>query len=292
VYQQKMIYQKSWRSGISQMRCCKLSPFCLLPFAFCLLIFLPACRARGALLDQAQAAWDRQDYAGAAAQYEEFLRHNPHHEQAAAVRFKVASIYHLNLRQYDRAIQHYIHVIEDFPRAPEVFESRRRLADSYAALGKLREAIREYETLLGAFPETAERRRVRLAIADLYYDLQDLSQALAEYQKVAKDAAYDQIAERAYLRLGGIHFLRDEFEEALIAFEQVVAHTRDAQIRRQARFSLADCYERTFQYDEAVKTLEETEPDPKAPDYIRRRIATIRDQQRQRHLSQPGNEKQ
>jgi tetratricopeptide (TPR) repeat protein len=265
--------------------CLLPSVFCLLLTAFCLLF--SSCSHRGALLDRAQAAWDKGDYAGAAARYEEFLKDNPRHEQAEAVRFQTGNVYYINLRQYDRAIQHYIHLLEDFPRSSHAAQARQRLAESYVALGKLREAVIEYENLLSALPNYPERRRVRLNIADLYYEQNDLGQALAEYSKVTTNAAYDELTERAYLRIGGINFLRDEFEEAIAAYRQVAEHTRDPQIRRQARFSLADCFARTFQYDEAVKTLEETEKDPQAPDYIPKRIAQIREQQRARNLSQP-----
>jgi hypothetical protein len=51
---------------------------------------------------------------------------------------------------------------------------------------------------------------------------------------------------------------------------------------------MADCYERTFQFDEAVKVLENTEPDAKTPDYSVKRIAAIREQQRQRQIAAPN----
>ena len=260
--------------------------FCLLTCAFCFLIFSPACRPKGALLDQAQAAWDRTDFPAAAARYEDFLREEPHHEQAANAHFKVAHIYYLNLRQYDKATEHYIQLIEEFPKCPQLYEARQQLAECYAAMDKRREAISEYENLLTAFPSTPDRRRIRLNIADLYYK-QDLSQALVEYQKVVKDTPYDELSERAYLRIGGIRFLRDEFEAAIPAYQLVDQNTRDAAIRRQARYGLADCYERTFDFEAAVKVLEQTERDPKAPDYIPKRIAGIRERQRQRKLLQP-----
>src|SRR5947207_1235085 len=116
-----------------------LTVFCLLPSAYCLL--LTGCGRHGALLDQAQAAWDSGDYASAVARYEEFLKDNPRHEQAAVVRFQVGNIYYLNLRQYDRAIQHYIHLLEDFPHAPQAVLTTQRLAECYVALGTRREAI-------------------------------------------------------------------------------------------------------------------------------------------------------
>ena len=247
--------------------------------------FASACARRGELPEQAQVAWDRGDYQTAALKYEEFLKVNPHHDQVPTVRFKVANIYYYHLRQYDRAIQQYIHLIEDYPNSADVAVSRQRLAECYAALSKHREAINEYESLLAAAPEGIDRRRIRLNIADLYYDLNDLGQALAEYEKVIQDRVYDALAERAWLRIAGIRFLRDEFEEALQAYRTVAEGASEPTIKRQARYGMIDCYERTFQYDLAVKLLEETGADPKNAGYIERRIASMREQQRQRNFS-------
>jgi tetratricopeptide (TPR) repeat protein len=259
----------------------------LLPLALCLFLSLSACSTR-ASLDQAQAAWDSGDYAKAAERYEQFIKDNPQSNQTAAARFRAATVCHRDLKQYDRAIQHYIHLIEDFPNSPDVYQARMRLAECYSAIGKRREAISEYENVLPSTTDEKEKRRVRLNIAELYYEMNDFGQAVAEYQKVTANAAYDQLSERAHLRIGGIRFLRDEFEDAIPAYQAVATNTKDPTLRRVARFSMADCYERLLQYDLAVKTLEETEPDPKSPDYIQQRISTIRDQQRQRNLTVPS----
>jgi TolA-binding protein len=109
---------------------------------------LVSCARKGELLDRAQAAWDKGDFAGAAERYEEFLKSSPHHDQAADARFRIANIYYYNLKSYEKAIQHYIHLMEDFPKSPDVTASRLRLAECYVALGKRQEAINEYEGLL------------------------------------------------------------------------------------------------------------------------------------------------
>ncbi|MBI1764921.1 MAG: tetratricopeptide repeat protein [Acidobacteria bacterium] len=261
----------------------------LLALACLCLLFSLACRKRGtALLEQAQQAWDGNDYATAAARYEDFLRDNPRDPQAAQARFKAANIYLYNLKRQELAIQHYIHLIEDFPKAPEIPQARQRLAESYAAAKKPREAIMEYENLLQTAPGFADKRRTRLNVADLYYDLNELGQALAEYQKVIVQAPYDELTERAQMRVGGIHLIRDEFEEAIAAYQIVTQHTQDAGLRRMARYGLTDSYERTYKYNEAVKILEGTEPDPKTPDYIKQRVASIRELERQRNLTGPA----
>lgn len=253
-----------------------------------ILVLFLACRTKGtALLEQAQTSWDTGDYASAAARYEDYLRDNSHDEQSAGARFKVANIYLFNLHEYEMAIQQYIHLIEDFPKFPEILQARQRLAQSYAAAKKTREAIMEYENLLQAAPDYPAKRLIRLNVADLYYELNELGQALAEYQKVLVNTDYDELSERSQLRIGGIHLLRDEFDEAIPAYQTIVSSTKDVDLRRLALYGLADCYERTFQYSEAIKVLEQTPADPKTPDYIPRRINTIRELERQRKLTIP-----
>jgi tetratricopeptide (TPR) repeat protein len=261
-------------------------------FIFCLacfVLFVPACRKRGtALLDQAQVAWDNGNFDVAAARYEDYLKEDIRSAQAETARFKLANLYLYNLKKYDLATQHYIHLLEDFPKFSENLLARERLSESYRGAKDNRAAIQELENLLIAKPDYADKRRIRLIIADLYFDLSEFGQALAEYDKVTVDSAFDELAQRAYLRMAGIHIIRDEFEAALQAYQRVAGQTGDSAIRRTARYGMADCYERTFKFDEAVKVLQETETDPKTPDYVAKRVAAVREQQRQRQIAAPN----
>lgn len=261
----------------------KISRLLTIFFAVAVLTF-SSC-SRQALLEQAQTAWDGADYKTAAQCYEEYLKKTPQGDKAAFARLQAATVCRRDLKEYDRAIQHYLHFIEDFPKSPEIFQARLSLAECYTATQKFREAINENESALPMASNETERRRIRLKIADQYYELKDLGQALAEYQKVTKDAPYDESSELALLKIGGIHTLRDEFDEAVPSYRAVAEHTQDGALRRMTRFRLADCYERTFQYDLAVQTLQETEADPASPNYISQRIAAIQEQARQRNLT-------
>lgn len=257
--------------------------FCLFLFTSC--VFSLSCRSRDALLTQAQAAWDNKDYVAATGRYEEFLKDSQPSDQTAEIHFKAANIYYLNLKQYDHAAEHYIRLIEDYPKFSSIEQSHQRLAECYAEMKKIREAVGEYEKLLIAFPDTENKRKIRMAIADLYYE-NDKSQSLVEYQKVAKDVAYDALSEKAYLKIGGVRILRNEFEAAQSAFRAVIENTTDAMIRRQTRDRLADCLENTSKHEEAIQILEQTEVDPKDPNYLKTRIAGIRERQKTRKLVQ------
>ena len=255
----------------------------------CLILPAPACRKRGAaLLEQAQTAWDNSNFEIAAARYEDYLKEDIRSATAETARFKLASLYLYNLKKYDLATQHYIHLLEDFPKSAENLVARERLAESYIGAKDNRAAIQELENLLIAAPSYPEKRRIRLLISDLYFDLNEFGQALAEYEKVTTDNTFDELTQRAYLRMAGIHIIRDEFDAALQAYQRVAGQTGDSAIRRTARYGMADCFERTFKFDEAVKVLQETEADPKTPDYVSKRVAAVREQQRLRQIAAPN----
>jgi tetratricopeptide (TPR) repeat protein len=263
-----------------------IAPLARFPLLFLLtVIFLTSACSNRVQIESAQQAWDSGDFETAVGFYEQFLKDSPRHEKAGYARYQAATIYRRDLKQCDKAIPHYIHLIEDFPNSSDVYNSRIYLAECYGKVEKPREAINEYESLLPYTSDEKEKRRVRTKIAELYYRMNDYGQAIAEYQKVTANAPYDDLSELAWLQIGGIHQLRDEYDEAIPAYQMVASATKDPDIRRQARYRLADFFERTFQYDQAVKILEETESDPKAPKYVPQRIAAIREHQRQRSLS-------
>src|SRR5262249_26378327 len=149
--------------------------------------------------ERAREAWTGQDYAAAAAAYEEYLSGDPEGPEAEEAAFMLADIYFHNLKQYDRARDHYTAFLEKYPGSEHHYEARQRLAEVQVELKDLRAAIAEYERLLEEFPETPDRRKIRATIADLYFQGNDFDQAEVEYNRVVADAPYDEVTEQALL---------------------------------------------------------------------------------------------
>ena len=204
-------------------------------------------------LGRAAAAWDAGDYAQSAEEYERYLYQYPTGEASLAARFKLANIYYLNLHRYDQARAHYQEFLRQDGAHADAATARERLAEVLAELGRTYEAINEYETLNPL--DAGERRRIRLKIADLYFDQKNFSQALTEYQKVIETAEYDEASEQAYLRRASIYVTRNQYQLALDAYQQLAANSPDAGVRMRAQFGQADCYAGLSQFDEAIKTL-------------------------------------
>ena len=154
-----------------------LCPFPLPLFLLTLsLAFAAACK-HGATgdLERAASAWDAGDYAQAAEGYEHYLYQYPTGEASLAARLKLANIYYLNLRRYEQAREQYQEFLRQDGVHAEAALARERLAEVLAELGRTYEAIAEYENLNPA--DLNERRRVRLKIADVYDDEVDNSVA-------------------------------------------------------------------------------------------------------------------
>jgi len=218
------------------------------------LTFAVACkRDATSTLERATAAWDAGNYTQAAEEYERFLEHYPTGEPSLSARFKLANIYYLNLHHYEQARAHYQEFLRQDSAHTDAALARERLAEVLAELGRTYEAINEYETLNPA--DTSERRRIRLKIADLYFDQKNFSQALTEYQKVTDATEYDDLAEQAYLRKASIYNTRGQYQLALDAYQKLAANSSDAQVQMRAQFGLVDCYAGLAQFDEAIKSL-------------------------------------
>jgi tetratricopeptide (TPR) repeat protein len=247
---------------------------------------------RRALLEQAQQAWDAEDFAAAVNHYETFLRENPESEQAAEIRFRAATICARDLHEYERAIAHFIRLLEDHPDSPDLLNARLRLAECYAAVEKRNEAITEYENLLPLLSDLREKRRLRLQIAELYYEKNDLRQAVVEYQKVATGQEWDDLQLQAALRLAQVAYLRDDLEAAMQSFGEVLDRSQDPAIKRIAQLGMVDCYERVLRFDDALAFLQKIDVDPavgtREKEQLQRRMAEMRERQRQR-LNAPEN---
>jgi tetratricopeptide (TPR) repeat protein len=225
----------------------------LLIVALALVLIVACKRTTTSTLEQATAAWEAGDYAQAAEAYERYLYQYPTGEPSLTARFKLANIYYLNLHRYEQARAHYQEFLRQDASHTEAAVARERLAEVLAEMGRIYEAVSEYENLNPS--DLGERRRIRLKIAGLYFDQKDFSQALTEYQKVIDAAEYDDLAEQAYSRQASIYVTRSQYQPALDVYQKLVANSHDAQVQTRAQFGLADCYANLSQYDEAIKAL-------------------------------------
>jgi TolA-binding protein len=238
------------------------------------------------LLERAREAAEAEDYAAAAAAYEEYLSGAPEGPEAEAARFRLADLYYLKLKQLERARDHYVAFLARYPDSEYERDARRHLAEVNVDLANPTEAIAQYEQLAQEASDAEANREIRLAVADLYSELEDFSQAEIEYQKVVEGAGYDEMTERALLRLASIyHRVWSANERALPLYEQVAGATQDAVVRRQALYGLSEAFVELYRFDEAIAVLGRID-DPAEADYVAKRTAELERRKRE-HANTP-----
>jgi tetratricopeptide (TPR) repeat protein len=231
------------------------------------------------LLRQASDAYQARDYELAAEEYERYLHEHPQSARTAEIRFQLANIFFLNLKDYSQARVHYRAFLSESPGDPNTELARERLAEALAEDGRSYEAIAEYENLNPV--EATDRRRIRLRIADLYFDQRNYSQALTEYERVTDGAEYDELSERAYLREAAVfHLARSQFQQALPVYEKLATHSPDPKVRERAILGMSDCHAGLFQFDQAIKLLREIKT-PGQQAYVSKRLAELENQKRE-----------
>ena len=224
-------------------------------------------------LRRALEARESRDYDRAAAGYEKHLQEHPGDSRSPEVKFQLANIYFLNLKQYDRARNLYRDFLSEAASSPNAPLARERLADVLAETGRSYEAIAEYENLNP--PEDKQRRRIRLRIADLYFDQRNYSQALTEYDKVIEQSDYDDLSEQALLREASIfHLARNQYQQALPVYQRLASSTSDPEVHDRALLGMSDCYAGLYQLDQAIKLLHEIKS-ASQQSYVSRRIAEL-----------------
>ena len=250
------------------------------------MLFAVSCkRSTGDTLQQAADAWDSGDYKLAAEEYERYIERNPSGEQSLDARFKLANIYHFNLRRYDQARAHYAALLNQDSANPNAHVARERLAEVLGELGRSYEAIAEYENLSPR--DATERRRIRLRIADLYFDQKNYSQALTEYDKVIESADYDELSEQAYLREASIYNSRSQYQLSLAVYQKLASESSDAEVQMRATYGLVDCYGGLYQFDDAIKTLRSIK-DEREREHIAQRISELETQKREAAQAKSG----
>jgi tetratricopeptide (TPR) repeat protein len=237
-------------------------------------------------VERARIAWDQQKYAESAEAYEEFLASAPQGDEAEEAEFLLADIYNHNLKDFERAREHYTAFLDRYPSSPHAYDARERLAEVCVELKNLREAINQYELLSQEFPDSPERRKTRATIADLYFQLNDFDQAELEYGRVLDNAPYDTLSEQALLRLASIyHLVRNQDERSLALYDRVAEYTNDPAVRRNALYSLSEAYARLFRFDEAIDTLKRI-TEPEEAQYVASRSEEL-ERQKKEHAGAP-----
>jgi TolA-binding protein len=250
-------------------------------------------RLAQAFLGMAHVRFNRQEYAEAAAGYEEFLARYPDHAQRLLALYQ-AGLCYLRLDRAGDAVDSWEAVVQEDPTAPIAERAFARAGDVYfqagayddarrcyqgllanfggssgAAVGLLRiaqcdfnagrdaEALAGYAAVLDRFGSTREGHEAERGMEMALYRLGQKPEGEEELRKLVSEHPGSAFAADAQFGIAQRRYEEEDFVTAAEEFRRVVSQFPSASTADRAQFLMADAWQRAGQPEEARRALEQ-----------------------------------
>lgn len=218
-----------------------------------------------ALFERAQFDMEQGNFTSAVEGLSQLIREEPASPYIASAYMRRA-LSNFNLKQYDRTINDYASVIDQFPSRPEAQEALPPLqealslagrADEFSSfLGKIKKAnpasgnienleydaaknfyfnqqyakaVTSFRNYISSYPTTARLSEANYYLAESHYRLREFDKALPVYLDLQKDLTFPS-ASRVAARVAEIYFSQRRYDEAVTSFhrlEQLASNKKD-----------------------------------------------------------------
>jgi tetratricopeptide (TPR) repeat protein len=228
----------------------------------------PACRSETErLFAEATRAEGADDYEGAARRLREIVIADPGSPFAARAQFELAQIHLLRTRDVTAAHAELVKVLDDHPDSPIAVPAHRLLARLYEReLQDPQRAVPHYLAVLEHEVEVDVERETLMSLGECYYRLERLEEARAAYEK-AVALPYDGATDAAYFRLATLARLSGDSDSGLRWLEELSGRTTDTARRYTALLGQVEALMSLERYSDAQERLREAERlSPGAPE--------------------------
>ena len=189
-----------------------------------------------------------------------------------------------NLRNYDRAIENFRKVWEEYGDTYLAPEALYGLILSYIASGNFREAEEILSKLISRYPGYKKAKKTLLAEAILsfekgnypevvkklenidtkealfykaksYFSMSKAIEALSHFKKLTEDYPDSPLAQHAYYYMGDVLFFSGDYEGALYKYNIFLDKYPYSKLKDYAKYKLAVCYFNKGDYSKAMRHL-------------------------------------
>jgi TolA-binding protein len=208
---------------------------------------LPDSVVETTLLKRALAAYQRRDFAGAAADLERMLRQFPASSYAAEASFWLGESRFYN-HQYRQALQAYFQVPQGSSRYPDALYGRGWV---YYQGNDWLKAAPEFEQVVQRYPEAPIRPEALYRLGEVQFNLKNFDKAIAAYQQLLREYPQERLAPNARFRIGWVQHKAGNNTQAIRDLSELVRDFSDHQIAAEAHYTLGMAYMHDKQHDEA-----------------------------------------
>ena len=105
-------------------------------------------------------------------------------------------------KDYDKALEVYQAYLRQYPDHPLVPAAKLKIGDTYAALGKIREARKAYNDVIAQYPDSVFAENAKLGLVDILFRNRAYSEVLLKAADIREDRLSGQEAIRFFMLMG------------------------------------------------------------------------------------------
>ena len=254
----------------------KLSPSQRLTLLLALALAALACQSETErLFAEAARAEGADDYEGAARRLREIVIADPDSPFAARAQFELAQIHLLRTRDATAAHAALLKILDDYPDSAVALPAHRLLARLYEReLEDPQRAVPHYLAVLENEVEVDVERETLLSLGECHYRLEQLEEAASAYSR-AVTLPYDGSSDAAYFRLATLSRLTGDSEASLRWLQELSGRTTDPARSYAALLGQVEVLmglERFADAQERLREAERLSPDAPENDQLQARL--------------------
>lgn len=208
-------------------------------------------------LQEADKLFGTKNYAFANKLYLQILQENPMHPEKERISLQMA-LCQFELKNYNQAESMANSFLRAYSISAYRHRVVFLLADIELARGNKVSAMRKYYKAIKRYPKTPEAFEARIKVAQIYMDLDRVEEAEKIYSdEIKKNPKPDDLI-RLYYHMGLMYESKGDQNQALLSFKKaVMTVTTNIQITANSQYRIADILLKTSQYEESLTRIKQ-----------------------------------
>ena len=194
-----------------------------------------------------ESYFQEKDYAEALTRYKQISLGNE--KLMPSAMYSMAYCYY-NLKDYDNCVYIFNDFVKMYPSESRMLDAKLRLADSYFAVKKYKDAQSEYKDLLK--PNSKNQDYVFYQYGLALFKSGQSKEAVAQLKKLVEKFPKSEYAESGIYLTGWISFQLGNIQNAIGHYQDLLQKYPNSSSAAQAVYSLGDCYYNLGAYDTAI----------------------------------------
>lgn len=221
----------------------------------------------------------------ALSRYEDLLKVQPSHLLALQGAREGARIATFEVKDYQRALLFYRHLVLYSDSSAENLEAQRQIIDIYFEhLQDYPRAIEEISRFLPVEKDIEVRIEYRVKLARSYFHMNNFVQASAEVEEILRKPESHKFDFDLKLLKANILTADKKYDAAVVILMELMQKWRSQAIRENVPMTLAVGYEEKKDFKAAIQILESVREEYAVPEYVDLRLKKLKE----RSMNQPG----